>query len=67
MNEKLENIPISAHGSTILRLEVFDWDLIGDDDSLGYFELNFANLRWNKPVKFKLELDGSDKEDSFYM
>ena len=64
-NEKLENIPISAHGSTILRLEVFDWDLIGDDDSLGYFELNFANLRWNKPVKFKLELDGSDKEESF--
>ena len=64
-NEKLDKIPLDPHGSTILRLEVFDHDLIGDDDSLGYFEINFANLRWNKPVKFKLELDGSDKEESY--
>jgi hypothetical protein len=64
-NEKLDKIPISPHGPTILHLEVFDYDLIGDDDSLGYFEINFANLRWNKPVKFKLELDGSDKDESY--
>lgn len=64
-NEKLDKIPLDPHGSTILHLEVFDHDLIGDDDSLGYFEINFANLRWNKPVKFKLELDGSDKEESY--
>ena len=43
-NEKLDKIPLDPHGSTILRLEVFDHDLIGDDDSLGYFEINSGNF-----------------------
>jgi hypothetical protein len=49
----------SKEKSKKLRFTVYDWDLIGSDDSLGDFCVNYENLRWNKPVSFELELDNT--------
>ena len=63
--ETLPKIPYNEKVSTILKLEVFDWDLFGADDLLGSFELDFSSLRWNKPIRFKLELNDTDGKESF--
>ena len=39
--------------------------MFGADDLLGSFELDFSSLRWNKPVRFKLELNDTDGKESF--
>ena len=56
---KKKNIKIK---SKKLKFIVYDWDLIGSDDALGDFCINYENLRWNKPVSFELELDHTPED-----
>lgn len=65
--QELPKIPFNHQVTTKLRLEIFDWDLLGADDLLGSFDIDFSSLRWNKPVRFKLELNDSDKESFLYI
>eukprot|EP00949_MAST-11_sp_MAST-11-sp1_P003596 g3596.t1 len=58
---------LDADHKNKIKFEVFDWDRFGSPDSLGSFTLSFSNLRWNKPTRFELELDGVDTGELIVM
>ena len=39
-----------------LKIEVWDWDLIGSNDYLGEAEVDIGKIDWEEPIEFEVDL-----------
>lgn len=55
-NEKFQYVTQATNQHAIVRMEVFDYDLVGSDDALGYCSFRVGDLTLNKAMSSWLPL-----------
>mmetsp|Transcript_25559 Transcript_25559/g.31437 ORF Transcript_25559/g.31437 Transcript_25559/m.31437 type:complete len:603 (+) Transcript_25559:111-1919(+) len=49
-------IPVPKDSKDSLRVEVWDWDLIGSNDYLGECVVDISEINWENPIDYEMEL-----------
>ena len=59
-NETFQFSPLQNFDTTILYMEVYDWDRCGGDDPLGHCYIDFSKIAFGSPHHIIVPLQGTE-------